>query len=85
MEKEELERFAEELKDESFVLVIFDGVGSVLKSVAMNKVVPEQILELGAEFDLLGKNGIMQASQQHMQRQHEEPKIFVPNPKIEVP
>lgn len=76
-DKQELEKLVEDsLKDESFILVIFNDVGSVMKSVAMGKVIPEQILELGVELELMGKNGIVQQSNQPPTT----PKIEVPKP-----
>jgi hypothetical protein len=82
--EEEMKELVEKyLGDQSFVLVIFNERGSVFKSIAMNNVVPSQLLALGAEFELFGKNGILAA--QEMQSQPKQPKIVVPSSQIEVP
>ena len=79
MEKQELEQLVEEhLKDESFILVVFSSFGSIIKSVAMSNVAPGQILELGTELELMGKNGIVQQSNQPPPQQ----KILVPEPNL---
>jgi len=80
IDQEKLEEITESLKEESFVLVVFNGVGSVMKAVAMSNVIPEQILELGSELELMGKNGIVQQSNQPPPK----PKIEVPNPRIKL-
>ena len=80
IDQEKLEEITESLKEESFVLVVFNGVGSVMKAVAMSNVIPEQILELGSELELMGKNGIVQQSNQTPPK----PKIEVPNPRIKL-
>ena len=82
MEKQELEHLVEDnLKDESFVLVVFNDVGSVMKSVAMGGVIPEQLLALGVELELIGKNGLVQQGNQQAQREQQK-KILVPEPNL---
>ena len=82
MEKQELEQLVEDnLKDESFVLVVFNAVGSVMKSVAMGGVIPEQLLALGVELELIGKNGLVQQGNQQVQ-QEQQKKILVPKPNL---
>jgi len=57
--KERLKELADELEGYSFFLAVFHDVGSVGKAVAMDNVIPEQILALGAELEMIGKNGIL--------------------------
>jgi len=71
------------LSDQSFILVVFNDSGSVLKSVAMNNIVPSQLLALGSELELIGKNWILDI--QSVQKEQKQSGIIVPNPKIEVP
>ena len=47
---------------------------------AMGGVIPEQLLALGAELEMIGKNGIVQQSQQ--QQAPPQPKIVVPKPNV---
>ena len=88
MTPEEFSEFIEEsgLKDHSFILVVFDELGQVKKNTAMNLVMPEQILALSSELEVMGKNMIMQReTMRAMEQQQQRPNIQVPNPKIQVP
>lgn len=84
IEQQELEQITKDLEDRSFVLVIFNDVGSVMKAVAMSNVIPEQLMALGAELEMMGKNGIIQARRQQAEQKHQG-KIVVPKANIGTP
>jgi len=84
IEQEELEQITKDLGDRSFVLVVFNDVGSVMKAVAMSNVIPEQLMALGAELEMMGKNGIIQARRQQAEQEHQG-KIVVPKANIGTP
>jgi len=73
--------------DESYILIIFEEIGQVKKNMAMNHVMPEQILALASELEVIGKNMLIQRENARFAQDQvqQNPKIVVPKPQIEVP
>jgi len=82
--EEKLKKITEELEGESYFLAVFYDIGNVGKSVAINNVIPEQLLALGGELEMIGKNGILMNQQQQAQQQQEK-KIAIPKSTIKTP
>ena len=84
MTPEEFKKLIEDsgLEDESFILMIFDEFGSVKKNMAINTIMPEQILAAASELEVIGKNMIMQRENARLAEQMNTPRIEVP--KIQV-
>ena len=81
---ENLLKELEEGEEVSFALVVFTGVHSTSKVAAvLHNVTPAVLLSLAAEFELVGKNQLMNEIQNQAQQAAAQ-KIIVPQPNIKM-